>query len=415
MTTFWILAGVMACVGALFVVVPLMRGPVRRDQHSRDQLNLAIRKDQLTELKSDLDAGTLSPEQFEAGRIEIEQGLLEDVAGAEAAALQASAPPARWMAYVLALALPALAVALYLQLGRMDALDPAVTAAPKGQEMAHDIGPEQLAGMVQSLADRLKAQPDDAEGWMMLGRSYAVLRDFPRSAEAYAHAYALIGDHPDVLSNYADALAMANNGAFTDQAVALVDKAVKVDPTHPKALWLAGTAAFERRNYGRALTLWTALRVGLDDGSDVANTMDANIAEVRALMGGAAPPETARVAQAAPAKKQVSGRVRVAPALAAKVDPGATLFVFAKAAQGPPMPLAILRLSAAGLPLDFTLDEGMAMVPAMSLARFDQVMVGARISKSGDATARSGDLQGLVGPVRVGATGIEVVIGEEVK
>jgi len=421
MTTFWILAGILICIAVLFVAVPLIRGPRDDESASRSKLNVSIRKDQIAELKRDLQTGTLSQAQFEQGRAEIERGLVEDVSSADADNRSpVTVGGSRGVAIVLALVLPVVAVSLYLKQGRPDGINPQ-TAAPMAAQAEHEIGPDQLASMVQKLADRLKNNPDDAEGWMMLGRSYAVLRDFDQAATAYARALAIIGDHPDVLANYADALAMANGGAFTKESIALIDRAVKADPTHHKALWLAGTAAFESGNYGRALTLWTALRAQLEPGSEMHDTMSANIAEVRSLAGMAPEPLLASAASAAsvksaPAsgKRQVSGTVTIAPALAAQVDPNATLFVFARAASGPPMPLAIHRLKASALPFTFTLDETMAMMPAMSLAKFDQVMVGARISKSGNALPSSGDLQTLIGPIAVGSEGLSLVIDQVV-
>jgi len=412
------LAGVMICVAVLFVAIPLARGPRNDDQSSRDELNVSIRRDQIAELKRDLVAGTLSQAQYDQGREEIERGLVEDaVSNDEEKETPAGANgSSKGLAFGLALVIPALAVSVYFQIGRLDGIDPQM-APPVAQQGEHDIGADQLAAMVQKLADRLKNQPEDAEGWMMLGRSYSVMRDFKQAAVAYARAHAIIGDHPDVLANYADALAMANGGEFTEQSIALIDRAVKADPTHQKSLWLAGTAAFETGNYGRALTVWSALRVQLEPGSEMHQTMSANIAEVRSLAGMAPEAPMAapapQMAQAGTAK--VSGRVSVDPSLAARVDPSATLFVYAKAASGPPMPLAIQRLSASDLPLTFTLDESMAMMPAMSLAKFDQVMVGARISKSGNAIAQSGDLQVVLGPLAVGSDGLDLVIAEVVQ
>ncbi len=421
MTLFWILAGAMVCMAVLFVALPLAKGPARRDQASRDELNLTIRKDQLAELKRDLEAGTLSPEQYEEGKLEVERGLVEDVSGSPEEDLQEDARTVSpRLAMLVGLIIPVVAVSLYLQLGSIKALDPAATAAlPQvaGDDAAHEITEDKLASMVQGLADRLQEQPDDAEGWMMLGRSYSVLRQFPKAAEAYARAYAIMGDHPDVLANYADALAMANGGEFTPQAIEMVEKAVKADPTHQKALWLAGTAAYERQDYGRALTLWSALAAQLPPGSDTRRTMDANVAEVRSLMGDSAPPlpePTEQMAAADTGKHSVSGVVRLSPEIADRVKPGATLFIYAKAAQGPPMPLAIHRGPVEDFPLRFLLDETMAMMPAMSLAKFDQVIVGARISMSGNAIAQSGDLQGIIGPLPVGSEGLEITISEVV-
>lgn len=414
MTGFWIAAGLLVFVAVLFVALPLVRRAPERDEATADKLNLSIRKDQLAELERDLEAGVLSPEQFEQGRLEVERRLLEE-------ADQRAVPPRatrggrvnRVMALAAAVVVPVAALSLYQALGRVDALAP---IPPTTQEAAHEIGAEQLAAMVQRLADRLKDTPEDAEGWMMLGRSYAVLHRYEDAVRAYGRARDLLGDNPDVLTSYADALAMASGGTFTPEATRLIDRALEVDPGHQKALWLAGTIAFEAGDYPKALDDWQRLATLLPPGSEMARTMAANIAEVKSLMGEAPPAGGMEVAQAAPvaAEARVDGTVKLAPALAGRIPPGATLFVFARAPQGPRMPLAILRQPVGELPMTFTLDRSMGMMPGMTLADFDPVVVGARISASGNAMPASGDLQGLTGPVAVGSSGVTVTIDEVV-
>jgi len=423
MTLFWILAGFMVFLAVLFVALPLVRRAPARDVAQADRLNVSIRKDQLAELEADVQAGTLSPEQLEEGRLELERRLLAEArAGAEKVRVSGGS---RWLAVGLGVALPAATVALYLHLGRIDAMTPIPTAVP---DSAHDVTPAQLGSMVQRLADRLRKQPDDAEGWMMLGRSYSVMQRYQDAVQAYQKAYDLVGDNPDVLTGLADAVAMASGGSFTDDSVRLIDRALEVDPSNRKALWLAGTVAYEKKDYPKALDLWERLAALLPEGSEVAQTIQSNIGEVRDLMGKGAPGVAPMLAAAepggaaaapppVPATKgaaRVEGTVSLSPALKAKLDPNATLFIFARAPQGPRMPLAILRRRASDLPATFALDKDMAMVPAMSLAQFDQVMIGARVSRSGNATPQSGDLQGMTGPVAVGSTGISVVIDEVV-
>jgi cytochrome c-type biogenesis protein CcmH len=428
MTLFWFLAGFMVFLAVLFVALPLVRRAPERDAATADQLNVTIRKDQLAELEADVAAGTLGPEQLEEGRLELEHRLLAE-AREEAPQVRVTRG-SRWTAVALGVALPAAAVALYLHLGRIDAMAP-IPEAAQVQDAAHDITPAQLGSMVQRLADRLRKQPDDAEGWMMLGRSYAVMQRYPDAVQAYQKAYDLVGDNPDVLTGLADAIAMASGGAFTEDSKRLIERAVQVDPSNRKALWLAGTVAYEAQDYPKALDLWERLATLLPPGSDVAATIQANIAEVKDLMAGKGgapsgpmfaaadtPPTdgaaTPPPADGAPGASTVAGTVSLSPSLAAKVDPDATLFIFARAPQGPRMPLAILRRKAGDLPTDFTLDKDMAMMPAMSLAAFPQVMIGARVSRTGNAMPQSGDLQGMTGPVAVGSTGVSVVIDEVV-
>jgi len=241
MTTFWIVGGALVLVGMLFVALPLLRRAPERDEDTADRLNLSIRKDQLAELERDLESGVLSREQFEQGRLEIERGLL-----AEARATPPAPPKvtrgSRWAALVAGLLVPLVAVSLYAKLGTRDAMAPMPEGGP---ELAHEITAGQLGAMIQRLADRLKANPQDPDGWAMLGRSYAVLHRYQDAAMAYSRAYDLLGDNPDVLADYGEALSMANQGEFTPESKRLIERAVQIDPTHRKALWLAGTIAFE--------------------------------------------------------------------------------------------------------------------------------------------------------------------------
>jgi cytochrome c-type biogenesis protein CcmH len=179
-------------------------------------------------------------------------------------------------------------------------------------------------------------------------------------------------------------------------------------------LALAGTAAFDRKDYAAAVALWEQLAQVAPPDSPLGQQVQASIAQARQLAG--MPPAAATVAKAATAASaQVSGTVRLAPALKAKVAPDDTLFVFARAVEGPRVPLAILRVHAKDLPFEFTLDDGMAMSPAAKLSGVSQVTVGARISKSGNAMPQSGDLQGVAANVAVGTRGLEIEIDEELK
>ncbi|MFQ5509863.1 MAG: c-type cytochrome biogenesis protein CcmI [Leptospirillia bacterium] len=414
MTVFWVIATAMMCAAVLFVVVPLSRGSRADSAASAAALNLAIRKDQLEELARDLESGVIGQEQYEAGRVEVERGLLEEADKPSPETKGAAdAPRANWVVFATALAIPLLTVSLYMKFGSLSAMLP-VPAAPQSQGEGHQTGPEQLAAMVQTLADRLAAQPDDPEGWMMLGRSYAVLRDHARAATAYRRAHELVGDHPDVLANLADALAMANNGQFTDESIRLIERAVEVDPTHQKSLWLAGTVFYERGDYARSLDYWERLQQVIPADSEVAATIAANVAEVRTLMGDAAPAPKVAPAPKAASAARITGVVNLAPELAGNIPDGAILFIFAKATSGPRMPLAIIREPVSSFPYAFELNADMGMMPGMDLSRFDQVVVGARISATGNAMAASGDLQGQVSPVAVGTEGLTVTIDSQV-
>lgn len=419
MMIFFVVAALLIAAALLFIVPPLWRQHGRKGVQ-RDRSNLEIYKDQLAELESDLANGTISQEQFEQGRVELERRLLEEVAvPAAPAKVQDDKSVGRGAALSVALFIPLLAALIYLVQGNPQAISPqkaTVVAADGTNGPGHAVTMDQIQNMVAELAQRMEGNPNDAEGWMMLGRSYAALGRYAESSQAFEHAVALVPENADLLVDYADALAMSSGESLEGKPLQLIKRALSINPNNQKGLWLAGTAAYDRGDYNGAIAQWEKLLALLPQGSQEAQAMISNIAEARSLIaraGGEAPAPSAAeaAAQPAPAAAGVGGTVNIKPELAAKVAPTDTVFVFARAQQGPPMPLAVMRAQAKDLPLKFHLDDSMAVAPmAPRLSSVAQVEVGARISKSGEARAQSGDLQGAVGPVRLGSGNVEVVI-----
>jgi cytochrome c-type biogenesis protein CcmH len=407
--TAFILVGAALIAGALLCIVPplLRRSP--RTGATRDAVNVAVYRDQLRELDLDLRAGTLAADQHEKARREIEARLLADVGGGEA---PAQAPRrARAAALVLGLSVPFCALAVYLAVGNPGALSP---QAPEGGSR-HGLSAQQFEALVSRLAARLKDNPEDAEGWMMLGRSYAVLGRFGEASEAYAKAAAHMPRDAQLLADYADALAMAQGRTLQGEPEKIILRALAIDPDNLKALLLAGTAAFNRNDHPAAIRHWERALKVLPGESDMVQRVQASIAEARSLAGS--PGGRTQIAKPAQALggSRVSGVVSLAPELAGKVAPGDTVFIFARAAEGPRMPLAILRKRASDLPAEFTLDDSMAMAPQMRLSAFPNVVIGARVSKSANANPQPGDLQGLSAAVKVGAKSVSVVIDTELR
>jgi len=405
----FIVLGVVLIAGALlFVVPPLLRRGLRSGA-TRDTVNVAVYRDQLRELEADLRAGTLAADQHEKARSEIEARLLADVGGREA---PAQAPRrTRVAALALGLAVPICALAVYVAVGNPRALLPQ-TAEGANQ---HGLSAQQFEALVSRLAARLKDNPEDAEGWMMLGRSYAVLGRFGESSEAYAKAAARMPRDAQLLADHADALAMAQGRTLQGEPEKILLRALTIDPDNVKALLLAGTAAFSRNDPRAAIRHWERALGLLPAESDMVQRLRVSIAEARSLAGS--PGGKTRVAKPAQAQggSRVSGVVRLAPELAGKVAPGDTVFIFARAAEGPRMPLAILRKRGNDLPAEFTLDDSMAMAPQMKLSAFPRVVIGARVSKSANASPQPGDLQGLSAPVEVGTKSVSVVIDTELR
>ena len=403
MTAFLVLGAVLVAAALLFVVPPLARRGSRAVA-TRDAVNVAVYRDQLRELEADLRAGTLAPDQHEKARREIEARLLADVDQGDGRT--ESPRNTRAAAVALALAVPICALAVYVAVGNPRAISP--QAAEGGN--AHGLNAQQFEALVARLAARLKDNPEDAEGWMMLGRSYAVLGRFGESSEAYVKAAARMPRDAQLLADYADALAMAQGRTLKGEPEKILRRALAIDPDNVKALLLAGTAAFDRKDGATAIRHWERVLSLLPPESDMVQRVQASIAEARSLGGGA---QLAKPVQAQGGSR-VSGVVRLAPEFAGKVAPGDTVFIFARA-EGPRMPLAILRKRGSDLPVQFTLDDSMAMAPQMKLSAFPRVVIGARVSKSANASPQPGDLQGLSAPVSVGAKGVGVLIDTELR
>ncbi|HKW54767.1 MAG TPA: hypothetical protein VJO12_13830, partial [Stellaceae bacterium] len=323
------------------------------------------------------------------------------------------APPRAWpLAVALLIAVPVFAVMLY---GRVGDPGAAILAPDAGALSA-----PQIDAMIDALTRRLEQHPDDVEGWLLLARSNYALDRFSAAAAAYAKANALSKDNPDLLVDYADALAMAQGRSFQGQPKLLLERALAIDPHQKKALALAATAALEAHDLERSLALWRRLERELAPGSDEARAVAGVIAHVEAAK---AHPETAAGAATAPdrglssdstAASAISGRIALAPALASKVAPTDSVFVFARSVDGTRMPLAVQRLTAGALPADFRLDDSMSMAPGAKLSAAKSVVVEARVSKSGNALPQSGDLFGRSETVSPGAAGLRITIDQAV-
>ena len=316
------------------------------------------------------------------------------------------------------IALPLCAIALYAVIGNPAGL--AVQPAPAAAQA--DVSDDAVDAMLATLAKRLEtpsADPaTDLQGWTMLARAQAGLQRFADADRAYARALALAPRDAQLLADRADVLAMLQDQRTAGEPEQLIARALQIDPQNLKALALAGSAAFERKDLVAARSYWQRARERAPDGSAFAAGLDRSLAEAGATgadvvavadaNAGAAPATAA--APAATATARITGRVTLAPALIARTAPGDTVFVFARAAEGPRMPLAIVRRSVADLPFDFTLDDSSAMSPQMKLSGAMRVIVGARVSRSGNAMPQAGDLRGESGAMGASGEGVRLVI-----
>ncbi len=373
-----------------------------------DDIKRQIR--QLDELAA---AGTLPAEQAAASRATLEKELLALVLQAETA--PAAPRASRKMLWGMAAFVVVVAAAGYARYGTPSAVKGVPVASSEGQA-GHGNAMGQIEAMVGQLEQRLKDKPDDADGWSMLGRSYSAMGRYGEAVSAFQRVIDMKPQDAQAYADLADAKAMAAGRNLAGEPAALIAKALQLDPKNLKALALAGTIAFDSNDFAKAAMLWEAAVAVAEPGSELARNLQGGVAEARSRAGmPAAAPAPAPTAPAAAGAGTVAGEVQLAAALKGRVSPEDTVFVFARAAEGPKMPLAILRKQVKDLPLTFTLDDSTAMSPATRLSSAKQVIVGARISKSGNATPQPGDLQGFSQPVAVGASGLKIEIAEEVK
>ncbi|WP_341646765.1 c-type cytochrome biogenesis protein CcmI [Thauera sp. SDU_THAU2] len=404
MTVFILLAGLLVAGALLWILPPLFRagGRAQREQAEQSQLVLAVLREQLAELDADLAAGRIDAATHARSREEVERRALEEGEAAAERAHSADTRAERSWAVGLALSVPVLAVAGYLAFGEPEGLDPAnVVAAQQG------FSKEQIADMVGKLETRLQQEPDNAEGWMMLARTYTVLQDFPKAVVAYEKLSKLEPNEPDVYADWADVVA-ATQGTVVGEPEELAAKALAIAPAHPKALALVGTAAYQKGDYTAAAAHWEKILEQIPPGEDVARGVRASVNEARAKAG--MPPLAEAAAAPAPSggRLTLSGRLEVDAALLDQLKPDDVVFVFARSEGGGP-PLAALRFKAGELPRDFSFD-GAAMMMGGDGPLPERVVVGARVSRSGNATANSGDLESPALPAAADASGIIVKI-----
>jgi cytochrome c-type biogenesis protein CcmH len=409
---FWLLVTVMSGL-ALWIIVPPLLEQEKPQDSELDGENIAIARQRLTELKAQLQAGAINENQYQEQYSELEMVLNDDLGLSTQKNGKKSS--GRWIIAPVAAGIPILAASLYISLGNFAAIEMSETApSPSGQaQKAPDIN-----AMVTGLAARLKQQPDDAEGWVMLGRSYKYLKQFQKASDAFAQAHRLVGDQTDLLLQYADAQAMANGGRLAGKPTELIFKAVKQSPDHQTALWLAGMAKAESGAYSEALQYWQRLKKILPADSESYQELMGLITKVQAQSPGSGVAKSEEVTSAEIATKNAEVQVKVSLSqdIKEKTEPEHTVFIYAQAMSGPKMPLAIVREQVKNLPITVVLSDQQAMSPMMKLSSFEQVKLIARISKTGSAMPQKTDLIGEIGSVNTTDNKlVEIEISREIE
>lgn len=412
MIAFIVIAGLMMAVALVFVVFPLIGRKIRLSAISHDQSNVAIYRDQLKELENDLVNGTLDSNQFENARRELEKRALEEVDQSTDAPSSDGKPLGR-LALTLSLLFAVGGISAYLLLGTPSAIDQ--IGAQSGQG-SHDLSPQRISEMIARIKSRLKENPDDVEGWIMLAKTSQAIGQYPEAVLAYREVIRRTPPDAQLLADFADTLAVANGRTLTGEPEQLIEKALTIDPANVKALALGGTVAFQKQNYTRAAQLWNRVLEQVPPDSEFAQRIKTSVSE--AVARGAAPQVTGQSKKSLSSvtgSTTVSGKVSIAPGVSRLVSPEDTVFIYARAANGPKMPLAVMRVFAKELPTSFQLTEAMAMAPGTSIKDFQQIVVGARISKAGSAVPQAGDLESALATTTPGSSGLNLVISQAIK
>jgi len=412
-TIFAVIAAMMCVAACLFLLRPVL-WPKEAQESPFDVQ--AVRAD-IAELQRQRDANSIDLQAYESARSGLALRLLDSLA-----APATSPGPRRVRGLVLATLafVPLLALPLYWATGTPDVLKGDIAIAADAGEHA---AVAQMQERITALEQRLASSPQDAKGWGVLGRSYAALGDYAKAASAFAKADALTPTDAQLLADYADALAMSQGRRLAGEPLQLLKRALAADPNNVKALLLAGTADFEAGRFDSAVAAWEKVATLAPQDTELIASLRQSIEEARAKTGGtavAANAPSASNGKDAGAKQSsgaeaVSGRVTLAASLAGNASPNDAVFIFARAAQGPRMPLAAFRLQVKDLPMDFRLDDSMAMAPQAKISSASEVIVTARISKSGDPIPKSGDLEGSSAAVKPGTGGIKLEIRDVVK
>ena len=381
---FIILIILLIAAALLIVNIPLIR---KSDSHKgepvidRDALNVEATRQQIRDIESDVEYDLIANDQLGSIKAEAENTLLMEMQDSSDTALSnTSRRFNRWTAVVLSVFVTVFALLVYLSVGSPQAL------LQTTEQSAQPTMEELLSKLEQRLADN----PGDQEGWLVLAQTNMMMQRFDEAVIAMERLHQLAPDSPDVLARYADTLTMANNGRFTTKAEELIEQTLALDPAHVHGLWLAGVQAFQAEEFEKAVSLFEQARVNIDDVENLAQ-IDALIENAREKSGAS---QASSDSQADVDAAALTVTVDVAAQVKDKLSPEQTLFVFARAASGPPMPLAVSKHPVTQFPLEVSLDDSMAMMPELKLSAFDEVIITARISNSGQPLEQPGDLVG---------------------
>ncbi|WP_161865608.1 c-type cytochrome biogenesis protein CcmI [Pseudomonas yangonensis] len=394
MIDFWLPAGLLLLTALAFLLIPVLRIRKLQAEEDRTALNVTLYQERLQELEAQRQAGVLDEAQMQAGRAEAARELLDDTEGVQ----RRSGVLGGKIPLVSALLVPVLGVALYLHWGALDQVE-------QTRQLAA-MQPQSIEEMTARLEQTVKQQPDSAEGWYFLGRTYMAQERAGDAAKAFERAVEIAGRAPELLGQWAQALYFAEGKQWNEQLQGLTDEALKADPEEVTSLGLLGIAAYESQRYADAVRYWERLVAVLPEQDPSRTAIAGGIERARQQMGEGEQPSAAAEPSAKVHALEVS--VSLSPEVQQKVQPDDAVFVFARALSGPPMPLAAKRLKVSDLPVQISLSDVDAMMPELKMSQFDQVQLVARVSRAGNAT--QGEWVGQTGPVANTARDVQTLL-----
>lgn len=403
MIDLWIGAGLLLLAALAFLLLPLLRGRGAQAEEDRTALNVALYQERLGELAAQQAAGTLTTEQFEIGRADAARELLDDTEGGDT---RRNSNLGRTIPLIAAILVPLLGYGLYLHWGASDKLQLA-------REFTEQ--PATMEEMVGRLERAVKAQPESAEAWYFLAKTYMNRERPAAAATAFEQVVKLAGRQPELLGQWAQALYFAGDRQWTQQLQQLTDEALRGDPHEVTSLGLLGIAAYEEQRFDEAIGFWERLVATLPAEDPSREAIQGGIARAREQLGEPAPASVTKPAgeRVAETGAELTVEVQLAAEVADKVRPTDAVFVFARALSGPPMPLAVKRMTVADLPATVNLSDADAMTPQLRLSNFEQVRLFARVSRDGNATR--GEWQGGSEPLAPGdADAVKLTIDQPV-
>ena len=385
--TFWIIIAGLLIPALLCLMLPILRSThVQHDVARRQQQNIQIAREKKAQLDQQRDRAELNQHEYDEALQELQRSLALDLQHHQQATI--AQQPGQWLAWFIAAVVPVLSISLYLGLGEYRVIqDPML--AQVGQIQRGNTANSQdmsIETMLARLRQRLQDHPEDAQGWFILGQTLKSMQQIDQAVAAFRRTHALVGDQPGILFTLADALALQNKGSLAGEATGLIKRGLDIAPANPTGLWLVGLAAEQRREYKLAHSYWRKLLPLIAQDAE----SSAEIRRLLAVLEQRDPSIDSTTAMPAPANLNLT--IDLHASLQDQVEPTDVVFVYAKAMQGPPMPLAVKKLTVADLPAHIQLGDADAMMPNMKLSAFDQVIVGARVAKTGKPVAQPGDL-----------------------